>query len=71
MSAQALAVCCGLFVEAAGALYVPAKDRCCSYDAAAAALAANQAQVGEAGQRLAHDAPRDAELPRQLILGRE
>ena len=47
MGAQSLAVCGRLFIQAASALNVPSKDRCCGYYAAAAALASDQAEVRE------------------------
>jgi hypothetical protein len=48
MGAQALAVRGRLFIQAAGALNVTSKDRCCGHHAAAAALASDQAEVGKA-----------------------
>ena len=69
MSAQALAVRGSLFIQATRTLNVPAEDRCCGYDASAAALASDQAEVRKAGQGLTHDAAGDAELPLQFLFG--
>jgi hypothetical protein len=62
VGAEALAMFRGLLIQAARALHVPAEDRCCGYDAAAAALSPYEAEVGEAGQGLAYDTAGDAEL---------
>jgi len=66
---EPLAVRGGLFVQPAGPLQVPAEDRGGGHDAAAAALAADQAKVGESGQRLAYNAAGDTELFLEFLFG--
>src|SRR5687767_10611141 len=50
---------------------MPAEDWCGGDDAAAAALAANQSEVGQSGQGLPYHAAGNAELFLEFLLGRQ